>query len=94
MGSILKNLVIAVIFIGLLYLAYTIFLAKDDSELVLDGGTNEGQMLASEFLIRLNELNEIDFSRELFEDARFRSFTSFSTAPDATEVGRPNPFSR
>lgn len=93
MGSIVKNLMIAVVVVGVLYFGYKFFFAAGDAELVVDGGS-EGQLVASEFLIKLNELQSIDFSSDLFSDARFNSFQSFSTAPDPVESGRANPFSR
>ena len=89
----MKNLMIAVVVVGVLYFGYKFFFAAGDAELVVDGGS-EGQLVASEFLIKLNELQSIDFSNDLFSDVRFNSFQSFSTVPDPVESGRDNPFSR
>ena len=94
MSSLIKNLAVGIILIGVMYLGYTMFFVADNASLAIDNGSNEGAMLASEFLVRLNELQAINFSRELFDDPRFRSLTSFSTVPDTVSSGRPDPFSR
>lgn len=93
MGSLMKNLLFAVVLVGLLYFGYKLFFATRGPELMVDGGTGEGQRIASEFLIKLNELQSIDFSTTLFSDRRFNSFESFSTSPEPVEAGRANPFS-
>ena len=93
MGSIIKNLAVAVILVGVLYLGYTMFFGGNSSELELREGSSEGQLIASEFLIKLNELQNINFSSAIFSDPRFNSFTSFSTMPEPVEAGRSNPFS-
>lgn len=77
-----------------MYLGYITFFAPGDSSLILEGDAKEGQLLATEFLVRLDELQSINFSRDLFNDPRFRSLVSFSTAPEIVPAGRPNPFSR
>ena len=93
MGSIIKNLAVAVILVGVIYLGYNMFFGGNSSELMLGEGSSEGQLIASEFLIKLNELQTINFSTAIFSDARFNSFTSFSTLPEPVEAGRTNPFS-
>lgn len=93
MGSVIKNLGLAVVVVGVLYFGYKMFFAPGSSELMVDGGTSEGELVASEFLVKLNELQSIDFSSDLFSDRRFNSFESFSTSPDPVEAGRANPFS-
>ncbi len=92
--SLIKNLLILVVILGALYFAYKFLIADNSSSLVIDNGAVEGQILASEFLVRLYEIENISFSRELFEDARFRSLVSFSSAPDPVSAGRSNPFTR
>ena len=93
MGSIIKNLAVAVILVGVIYLGYNMFFAGNSSELMLGEGSSEGQLIASEFLIKLNELQTINFSSAIFSDPRFDSLTSFSTLPEPVESGRTNPFS-
>lgn len=93
MGSIIKNLAIAIAVIGVLYVGYSAFF-QSSPELSVTSDSNEGQLLANEFLIRLHEIEAISFPRDLFDDARFRSLVSFSTAPEDVAAGRPNPFSR
>lgn len=93
MSSIIKNLVFAVVLVGVVYLGYITFFGGNDAELLIDAGASEGQLIASEFLIKLNELEAIDFSSDLFSDQRFNSFVSFSTEPEPVGAGRDNPFS-
>lgn len=93
MGSIIKNLLFAVVLVALLYFGYKMFFGAGSAELMVDGSASEGQLVASEFLIKLNELQSIDFSSELFSDRRFNSFVSFSTVPGPVTSGRENPFS-
>ncbi len=93
MGSILKNLLFAVVLVALLYFGYKTFFGAGSADLMVEGGASEGQLVASEFLIKLNELQSIDFSSDLFSDRRFNSFVSFSTLPDPVLAGRENPFS-
>lgn len=92
MGSILKNLGIAILFVAVIYFGYKMFFAAD-SQLMIDSGGGEGQLVASEFLVKLNELQSINFSSAIFSDRRFNSFTSFSTMPEPADAGRDNPFS-
>ena len=93
MKSLLKNLVIIIVLGAILYVGYNFFFAGGGVALEVGSGTNEGEVLTQEFLVRLGELESINFSRELFEDPRFRSLSSFSTSPETADVGRPNPFS-
>lgn len=93
MKSILKNLIIIVVLGAAVYFGYNTFFAGGG--IALEGGaiSNQGEILTQEFLVRLGELERINFSGELFNDPRFRSLTSFSTSPESATVGRSNPFS-
>lgn len=92
--ALLKNILILVVILAILYAGYRFFFAGNESSLIVESSANEGQLLASEFLMRLNEIQGVSFSRELFDDPRFRSLVSFSSTPDTVSAGRPNPFSR
>ncbi len=93
MKSLIKNLIIFAALAGLLYAGYVLFFQGGNQ--VLDTGENsEGQLLTNEFLVRLGELEQISFDRQLFDDPRFRSLSSFGTAPEQVSFGRPNPFAR
>lgn len=94
MSALIKNIIIYAVLAGVLYAGYAFFIANKDSNLAIDNGVNEGEVVASEFLVRLNEIQNIDFSRDFFEDARFRSLVSFSVAPEPVSAGRSNPFAR
>lgn len=94
MGSFIKNLIVVVVIISGLYFGYKLFMGADDALLTVDDGANEGQLVARQFLIRLGELEGIDFSSDLFADARFRSLVSFNSVPEAVDSGRVNPFAQ
>lgn len=94
MSSLIKNILIFVVLAGVLYGAYSIFIAGNSSKLMTNNTSNEGELMASEFLLRLNEIEKIDFSRSFFDDARFRSLVSFESAPQNVSAGRANPFSQ
>lgn len=94
MSSLIKNILIFAVLAGVLYAGYYVFFSGNSSELNMSTGASEGEMMASEFLLRLNEIEKMSFSREFFEDARFRSLVSFRVAPDTVTAGRSNPFSR
>jgi len=93
MKSLLKNLLVIIVLGAILYAGYNFFFAGGGVALDVGLGSNEGEILTQEFLVRLGELEQINFSRELFEDPRFRSLSSFSTTPESADVGRSNPFS-
>ena len=93
MSSLVKNILIFTILAGVLYAGYYIFTLNSESNLEVDGGVSEGEFLATEFLLRLNEIQNISLSRGFFDNAKFRSLVSFETSPEAVSSGRPNPFS-
>lgn len=92
MKSLLKNLVIFLVLAGMLYVGYNFFFAGNSLELNTGAVSGQGTVLTQEFLIRLNELEKINISREIFDDARFRSLTYFGAEPDVVSSGRSNPF--
>lgn len=94
MSSLIKNILIFAVLAGVMYAGYYIFFSNNSSDLNIGGGVSEGELMAGEFLLRLNEIEKMSFSRDFFDDARFRSFVSFRVAPDTVSAGRPNPFSR
>lgn len=95
MKSLLKNIIIFVVLAGIIYFVYTNFFANNDLSLNTSSSNNEGEQITREFVMRLNELEQINFSSSIFTDPRFRSLTSFSTSPDSSvSSGRPNPFAR
>ena len=74
-----------------LYAGYVYFFQNGGQSLET-GESNEGEILNQEFLVRINELNKISFDRQLFDDPRFRSLTTFESPPEQVPFGRDNPF--
>lgn len=93
MSAITKNILTFAALAGLAYAGYYFFVLNKEASLNSDS-SSEGQLLTNEFLQRLNELNQIDLSREVFDDPRFRSLVDFSNEPQEASAGRSNPFSR
>ena len=50
MSSLIKNIIIFVILAGVLYAGYYIFSVNKEANLLIDGGVNEGEVLATDFL--------------------------------------------
>lgn len=94
MSSLLKNILIFVVLAGVLYAGYYIFTANGEAGLSMEGGGSEGELIVTEFLLRLSEIENISLSRDLFTDARFRSLVSFTTIPENVSAGRDNPFAQ
>jgi hypothetical protein len=88
----IKNILTLIVLAVILYAAYYFLFSDRNPDLTSSAGANDGEMLASEFLMRLNEIETLSFSRGFFDDPRFRSLVSFSSAPADVSVGRPNPF--
>jgi len=93
MSSFLKNTLIIIVFAAVLYAGYYIFMSNEDASLTITGGTSDGELMATEFLLRLSEIEQISITRDFFDDARVLSLVSFSTSPQSVPAGRPNPFS-
>lgn len=94
MKSLFKNLIFIIILGAIAYAGYSVFFSSGDSALSGTGSSDGGEVLTREFLIRLGELEQINFSRELFDDPRFQSLSSFSTSPNLVTAGRSEPFSQ
>ncbi len=93
MSSLLKNILVFAGLAGLAYAGYYFFVLN--KETALDStASSEGQILTNEFLQRLNEIQNVDLSKAIFDDQRFRSLVDFSSVPEEAAAGRSNPFSR
>lgn len=94
MSPLIKNLLIATIAAVALWFGYQTFIASDDALLVADNAaaTSAAARDAQEFLIRLQQLNAIEFDRSIFDDPRFRSLVDLRQVVLDEPVGRTNPF--
>ncbi|OGG85867.1 hypothetical protein A2392_00425 [Candidatus Kaiserbacteria bacterium RIFOXYB1_FULL_46_14] len=91
MSSLVKNILVFAALAALAYAGYYLFILNKDAGLETSSGS-EGQLLTSEFLNRLNDIEQVALSRTVFDDARFRSLIDFSSAPQEVPAGRENPF--
>lgn len=93
MSSLIKNILVIAVLGSVAYAGYYVFVIQNESSLNTGSRANEGELLTTEFLQKLGDLQRIDLSGEFFRDARLRSLTDFSTVPEAVSGGRSNPFS-
>lgn len=94
MSPLIKNALIATIAAVALWFGYQMFIANDDPLLVSSNTTATSQAArdAQQFLVRLQQLNAIEFDRSVFEDVRFRSLVDLRQVVLDEPVGRTNPF--
>ena len=94
MTSLIKNIIVIGGLLALAGIGYYLFVIQGDSTLntggVADAGSADIETQA--FLNRLEDLQNINISTSIFQDARFRSLTDFSTIINRVESGRSNPF--
>lgn len=95
MSNTLKNILVALVFFVLLFAGYYAYQQRDAGQLRLgedDTLSNNALANAQVFIQRRALLDSIEFDTSIFEDARFRSFESFSEPVPDQPVGRENPF--
>ncbi len=95
MSEIVKNIVVGILFIGIVAAGYFMFIQRDSTALTLDGITplNEELLTRTEvFIARRSELERLKLDISFFQSPNFTSLRSYSTiVPDQT-VGRTNIF--
>ncbi len=91
MSSVLKNIFTIAMLLAIAGAGYYFFVLQSGSELSVSR-TNEGELLTNEFIKRLNELQQIDLTGEIFSNPKFLSLVDFSTVPEPVTTGRDNPF--
>lgn len=95
MSPFLKNSLIIFGLAGVAFAGYYMFVLQSDAVIKVDNNTrvsNQAAAETQEFLRRLNELENIAISTELFDDPRFQALVDYSTPIVPTPVGRSNPF--
>jgi hypothetical protein len=95
MSDTLKNLVVGILFIGVVAAGYFMYTQRDSATLSLDGMSPRSEDLIARtqiFIDRRAELEALKLDVTFFQDPRFSSLRSYSTVvPDQT-VGRANIF--
>lgn len=92
MSPLIKNLGLAFILALVLWLGYILFLKNDTPVVSEDPTLTEAIRDGQEFLVRIQELDQMQLDGAILRDARFGSLTDFTLAPTSEEVGRENPF--
>ncbi|MBP6924154.1 MAG: hypothetical protein KBC62_01475 [Candidatus Pacebacteria bacterium] len=94
MNSVTKNIVTILGVLTIAFAGYYFFSQQASMEPVTDDFTLQ-QMLASTevFIVRSQELDQMNFDLSVFEDARFKTLRSFTNPVQELPVGRTDPFS-
>ena len=94
MTSIIKNIIVIGGLLALAGIGYYLFVIQGSATLNTgnSSGISQAEIETQSFLRRLEELQTINLSTAIFQDARFRSLTDFSTTIDRVQAGRNNPF--
>jgi len=94
MTPLLKNLLIALGLAVALWLGYQFFMSQEEAALVSEGDfvATEASRNTQEFLLRLQQLRDLEFDQSLFSDGRFRSLVDYRKDIVEEPVGRANPF--
>lgn len=94
MSPLIKNLLFALGLAVIVWLGYTVFIKDSDPSLTASNAavTNQAVQDAQEFLVRLQQLREIELDNSLFSDPRFDSLIDHRQAIKNEPVGRSNPF--
>lgn len=90
----LKNSIFVLVLALVLWIGYALFFAADDASLsALDVKViTEASRDTQEFLSTLQQLRNIEFKQQIFNDPRFQSFVDHRRPIIAEPVGRTNPF--
>ena len=96
MGSLFKNITIALGIITVVFGGYYLYVERANSSLVAaDAEQSLQARLAntSIFISHSQELDQINLDLSLFEDQRFRSLRLYTNPVEEQATGRSNPFS-
>lgn len=94
MTGIIKNLGVLIGLVVIAGLGYYLFILERDGTVDATSTTSESEIAAQDFLRRMDDIESITLTTDVFRDARFRSLESFATEVNAVPVGRQDPFSR
>ncbi len=96
MSQKIKNTIFIVIFLVIVFVAYSFFFKKDDSGPLLTSQPaakeSGGASLVQEFLVLLNKLNNLELDTGIFQDPVFNSLKDESVELQDQPKGRRNPF--
>lgn len=94
MSGLLKNLFFALGLALILWLGYVVFFAESDENLEVENAAQRSEAArdTQDFLVLINQLEEIDFETTLFGDPVFDSLIDYRKQIESEPVGRANPF--
>ena len=95
MSGLIKNVLLALGLAIVLWLGYTLFLKEDESAPLTAQNnfvTSQAARDTQDFLLKLQQLRNIEFRQALFTDPRFQSLIDHRQDLINEPVGRDNPF--
>ncbi|MDP3726514.1 MAG: hypothetical protein Q8R36_04950 [bacterium] len=96
MSQKIKNTIFIIVFVAIVFVAYSLFFKKDDvaplltSQSATQGGRETS--VVQEFLVLLNTLNNLELDTGIFQDPVFNSLQDESVELQEEPKGRKNPF--
>lgn len=84
----LRNIIILVVVLALLWLLYTTFFGSSDIAILDQGAGSVG----ADLVVTFNKLERIKFDSNLFTTPSYSSLVDFSIDIPPQPISRPNPF--
>lgn len=93
MSPMIKNILLAILLVAVLWAGYTFFVKEDPSTITQTSiAESEAARDSRAFLLTLRQLNSITFDPSIFTDPRFGSLLDHRQPVLVEPVGRENPF--
>lgn len=94
MSPFIKNFISIAGFVLICVFGYYLFVLNDTASLNIEAGLMQDQidLESREFLMKLNDIRTIDFSKDFFSDPRLQSFVDSKPSSQSYPVSRPDPF--
>ncbi len=93
MSSVTKNIVTILGVLTVAFAGYYFYAQRSSLEVTTDDYTLQEMLANTEvFIVRSQELDQMNFDLTVFEDQRFRTLRTFTSPVQEQLVGRPDPF--
>jgi hypothetical protein len=92
MSPIIKNVALALTLALIGWIGYLIFIKDDTALISQDPELNAAILDGQQFLMRIQELDQVKLDGKVLADPRFQSLIDLSVEPEPEETGRENPF--
>lgn len=93
MSNLTKNLVTILGLVTVVFAGFYFYAQKDALDTGVDDLAVQEMLVSTEvFIVRSQELDEMDFDLSVFENERFKTLRSFTSPIQEQSVGRTDPF--